>query len=176
MYKLVLWANTHPLLGIRAKYPVMCVCTFVQRGAGGLGWWFYRYGTRGQQNRLRDDLLDPVHHTAAERERKVSPQTHTYLSDVCLFMCVTLCFAFFRQKKNKPSGAVWCVLECQQHSVNDRFHTHLGGNWAVGSSASDTSSSDTISTTGMSGRGSKSGRTDRTITQQSSARQPVNGW
>lgn len=38
--------------------------TFVQRGAGGLGRCFYRYGTRGHQNRLRDHLFDPVHHTA----------------------------------------------------------------------------------------------------------------
>lgn len=41
--------------------------TFVQRGTGRLLGSFNGYGTRGQYNWLRDHLLDPTHHTGAER-------------------------------------------------------------------------------------------------------------
>lgn len=50
---------------------MVCVYTFVQRGVRrGLVCWFYNYSTRGQQDRLRNYLLDPVNHTA-EREREI---------------------------------------------------------------------------------------------------------
>lgn len=43
--------------------------TFIQRGAGGLGWRFHGHSTRGQYDRLRNYLLYPGHHTETERAR-----------------------------------------------------------------------------------------------------------
>lgn len=90
--------------------------------------------------------------TTLRQKESIFGTSHIFIGAIPVLMSVYWCVSLFLFKlSNKCPTNVrfWCV---QRWKVS----THLGGNWLLRLSTS-TSSSDSISTTGMCGKGSKSG-------------------